>query len=40
MGLDVPAGFTFTGDLEEDLDRLEALEEAEDEVGGSACTAC
>lgn len=26
LGLDVPAGFTFTGDLEEDLERLEALE--------------
>lgn len=29
LGMDVPAGFTFTGDLEEDLDRLEALEEGE-----------
>ncbi|KAL4458989.1 hypothetical protein ABPG75_013854 [Micractinium tetrahymenae] len=40
LGLDVPAGFTFTGDLEEDLDRLEALEEVSDgtlnaDAGGS-----
>ena len=39
MGLDVPAGFTFTGDLEEDLDRLEALEDGEDEVGEAALPA-
>lgn len=34
LGIDVPAGFTFTGDLEEDLDRLEALEEGEVRRGG------
>ena len=42
MGLDVPAGFTFSGDLEEDLDRLEALEDGEDQVGPAVplyCTA-
>lgn len=36
LGLDVPAGFTFTGDLEEDLDRLEALEEGSD-IGSECC---
>ena len=29
LGFDVPTGFTFTGDLEEDLERLEALEAGE-----------
>ena len=38
LGMDVPAGFTFTGDLEEDLERLEALEE--EEVSGGCCASC
>lgn len=33
-GFDVPAGFTFTGDLEEDLERLEALEDQVGREGG------
>lgn len=31
-GMDVPEGFQFTGDLENDLDRLDALNQQDDQV--------
>lgn len=34
--LDLPEGFTFSGDLEEDLDRLEELEQASEVAGSSS----
>lgn len=35
-GFDVPSGFTFTGDLEDDLDRLEALEAQQSDAGSDS----
>jgi hypothetical protein len=35
-GFDVPSGFTFTGDLEDDLDRLEALEAQQSDAGSES----
>lgn len=36
MGMDVPEGFQFTGDLEADLERLDALQEREASSGSGA----
>ena len=33
LGMDVPEGFHFTGDLEADLERLDALQEPEASSG-------